>query len=480
MTTIRAFAVLLLFASPVYAARHFNVSVPAYVSVGALFDVTVTAAGEANETLTDYIGTVHFTSTASNDELPPDTTFVASDAGIRTFQLRLAPPYGNRTITVTDVDDSSMAGNATVNGHFVNLHFNVDMARTATVGTPLDVFLQVAFVPEESSVSGYTGTVHFSSNIAATLPPDYTFAGEPATHISVTPLVPGDLIISVTDIDNPQIRVLHPLATTVTCAETTPEHRQLALPSRICAGATALATAPPLGGAAYAWIVENGAITSGQGTDRIAFTAGPAGAVSIQVTRSADCAAVIADGSIAITEAPTASLQDSMFACAGTAVEIPVTLTGTPPFTIVWSDGFVQNDIDSTSTTRTILADTTDTLRIDSISDASCNAARSAAALFLLVDRRPLITQQPRNATLRAGERANLSVLTSPPGFPQFEWFEGEVGDETHRVGEGMQFRSLPVPQSTKFWVKVQNDCFVVRSDAAVITIGAEKRRSVR
>jgi uncharacterized repeat protein (TIGR03803 family) len=59
-------------------------------------------------------------------------------------------------------------------------------------------------------------------------------------------------------------------------------------PSSVCASSTGNAASVPnaKGGATYAWTVDNGTITSGQGSRNIQFTAGPSGSVVLHVTVS--------------------------------------------------------------------------------------------------------------------------------------------------------------------------------------------------
>jgi hypothetical protein len=66
---------------------HFTVSTPSYVTAGQPFTVTVTAKDANDQTVTDYSGTVYFTSTdaAAGVTLPADFTFTAADNGVHTF-----------------------------------------------------------------------------------------------------------------------------------------------------------------------------------------------------------------------------------------------------------------------------------------------------------------------------------------------------------------------------------------------------------
>ncbi|HEV3115484.1 MAG TPA: S53 family peptidase [Gemmataceae bacterium] len=94
-------------------ATHLGVSVPTSSKAGALFSITVSALDANGNTVTNYTGSVHFTSTDSAAALPADYTFAAGDNGVHTFTATLKSA-GNQTITVTDRGTGSIAGSGTV------------------------------------------------------------------------------------------------------------------------------------------------------------------------------------------------------------------------------------------------------------------------------------------------------------------------------------------------------------------------------
>jgi hypothetical protein len=97
-------------------AAHFDV-VPEHTTVapGAPFSVTVIAKDDLGNVLTNYTGTVHFTSSDPAATLPPDYAFTLADAGQHTFVkgVTLRAP-GAQTITAQDVVVPTVAGSSTV------------------------------------------------------------------------------------------------------------------------------------------------------------------------------------------------------------------------------------------------------------------------------------------------------------------------------------------------------------------------------
>jgi hypothetical protein len=87
------------------AADHFVLGVPASVSAGTPFDVTVTVVDAYGNTVPGYQGTVTFSSSDTDPGvvLPADYTFTPADGGSHTFSggVTLITP-GEQTLTVTD------------------------------------------------------------------------------------------------------------------------------------------------------------------------------------------------------------------------------------------------------------------------------------------------------------------------------------------------------------------------------------------
>lgn len=81
-------------------ATHFSVVLPNTVDSGVEFQFTVTALNEIESVVTDYEGTVTFTSTSAGT-LPVDYTFTLADAGTHTFNATL-DETGAQSITATD------------------------------------------------------------------------------------------------------------------------------------------------------------------------------------------------------------------------------------------------------------------------------------------------------------------------------------------------------------------------------------------
>ncbi|MGC4013569.1 MAG: putative Ig domain-containing protein, partial [Luteolibacter sp.] len=88
---------------------HFTVSAPANATAGTAVNVTVTALDASNAVVSNYQGTVHFTSSDAQAGLPSNYTFVAGDNGVHTFSVTLKTA-GSQTVSVSDLITTSATG----------------------------------------------------------------------------------------------------------------------------------------------------------------------------------------------------------------------------------------------------------------------------------------------------------------------------------------------------------------------------------
>src|SRR5205807_1006948 len=97
-------------------ATQLSVTAPANATTGTAFSITVTAQDQFGNTITNYTGTVHFTSSDGAATLPANYTFVGGDNGIHTFSNGVTlNTAGSKTVTATDpVTGGGISGSATV------------------------------------------------------------------------------------------------------------------------------------------------------------------------------------------------------------------------------------------------------------------------------------------------------------------------------------------------------------------------------
>jgi len=191
------------------SSNTFNVGHAAAVSIDLIPDPWTVTAGE----------TVTYTSQASDPygntwDATTETNF-AIDAGAHgswAANVYTSETAGTWTVTATYAPNPAIFDTATLNvtpGPAAYLTVT-NIANPATAGNPSDVTV-TAYDQFGNISTGYTGTIHFTSNdpYPATLPADYTFVpGDHGTHTftaGVTLYTAGSRTVTATDINNPTI-----------------------------------------------------------------------------------------------------------------------------------------------------------------------------------------------------------------------------------------------------------------------------------
>ncbi len=187
------------------AASKFSIVTPTSVNAGNAQSVTVTVTDAYGNAVTNYTGTVKVTSSDAQAVLPASYTFTNKDSGAHTFSVTLKT-VGTQSITVTDTTNAAIT--ATQSGIAVNqviasvASFTVSGFAATTAGTAKS-FTVSAKDASGRVISGYTGTVTFSSSdVKAGLPASYNFtAADSGSHtFSATLKTAGTQTITVKDV----------------------------------------------------------------------------------------------------------------------------------------------------------------------------------------------------------------------------------------------------------------------------------------
>lgn len=332
--------------------------------------------------------------------------------------------------------------------------------------------------------SGYRGTVTITSSAVGSLPAPYTFtADDSGRHtFTVTLTSFGAQTLTINDGTRTTERAI-----AVSCADATASATVVPLPvppAFLCggsAGNVASITAVP--GSAYAWSVANGRITAGQGTNAITYTAGAIGDVTLTLAMSnasSACSVTTYAATVPIRVQPVASIPPFVEGCSGMPLTVPIMLTGTAPFHLVWSDGVEQNGLPATGASRTLTAPVTGPLGIVSVDDASCSSAAGATAT-VLVNSAPQVVSASTDVSVRAGDPVRFIAAPEPHAtLVVYRWYQGEAGDESHPVGaDGPWFDTPPVQSTLRYWVRATNNCgSTVRQFTARVAVAPGRRRA--
>jgi uncharacterized repeat protein (TIGR03803 family) len=176
---------------------------PNSTTAGMAGNFTVTVYRTDGTIDTGYTGTVRFTSSDPHAVLPANYSFTPADGGVHTFSATLKTA-GSQSITTTDTvtgitgSESGIVVNPAAASQFI-----LSAPSSVRHGTAFSLTLTVEDA-YGNVVTGYVGTVHFSSSDStATLPPDYTFtAADAGVHTFTSAAIlrkRGTQTITVTD-----------------------------------------------------------------------------------------------------------------------------------------------------------------------------------------------------------------------------------------------------------------------------------------
>jgi hypothetical protein len=171
---------------------------------GSPFNLTVTLMDQFGNTATGYAGTIHVSSTDAKAVLPSNYTFTSTDAGVHIFtgsaNLETA---GSQTVTATDTMTSALTGST--NAISVSA---ATASKLSLIGPSLDAAgapVSITVMAQDqygNSVTGYAGTIHFTStDVLAGLPANYAFvSADNGMHaFNVTLKSAGNQTITATD-----------------------------------------------------------------------------------------------------------------------------------------------------------------------------------------------------------------------------------------------------------------------------------------
>ncbi len=181
----------------------FAVTAPTSAKAGVAFTFVVTAKDAFGNTVTGYLGTVHFTKTdaGTGSAVPANYTFVAGDSGMHTFTGGATlVTVGSQTISATDTVTSSITGTsaAIAVSAAAASHFTVSAPATANAGTAIS-FTVTALDAFNNTATDYSGTIHFTStDVKAVLPADAILTNGTGTF-SATLKTAGNQTLTATD-----------------------------------------------------------------------------------------------------------------------------------------------------------------------------------------------------------------------------------------------------------------------------------------
>ncbi len=230
-------------------------------------------------------------------------------------------------------------------------------------------------------------------------------------------------------------------------------------PTAICPGDSVTLTASS--GTSYLW--SNGATTP-------SISATAAGSYSVTVTNASGCSATSAPVAVTVKTLPTATVSGGGAICPGGSATITATLTGTAPWSVIWSDNVTQPVSSGTTATRSVSPSSTTSYTVTSISDAaSCPRAGSGTAT-VTVNAPASITTQPVNKTTTRNTSVTLTVVAAGTSPISYQWFKGN-GTSISGATSSSYTTSFTAKGTNTFYVEVWNACNTTHVKSTTVTV---------
>lgn len=217
-------------------------------------------------------------------------------------------------------------------------------------------------------------------------------------------------------------------------------------------------------------------VAAGDATTAVAPSPGLNGsAVRLRAWNSAGMSQ--ASGPAPSLPAPQVALTDGVVnACASVPVEVRAILVGTAPFTVQWSDGFVQTGVTESTVSRWLTFTQDAELSIVSVTDASCERGASVGSTRIRIGDTPVIDAQSGTVRVARDHTATLSVVAHTEDV-LYAWFEGARGDMSHPVGTyASTFTTPPVTGTRHYWARLTTSCGTLDSAPMTVTLNGRRR----
>jgi hypothetical protein len=306
-------------------------------------------------------------------------------------------------------------------------------------------------------------------SVTLTAPAGYTYTwSNAATTRSITVSASGNYSVTVRDANG--------CSGTSAVVTVTVSPRPTATVSgggTICPAASSTITAMLTGTAPWSvtWS-DNVTQTINSGTTATR-TVSPSATTNYTVTALTDatCTGTSSGTAIVTVKAvPTASVSGGGAICPSASSTITATLTGTAPFTVIWSDNVTQTINSGTTATRTVSPAATTTYTVTSVSDAQSCPRPGTGSATVTRNTAASITTQPVNKTTTRNTSVTLSVAAAGSTPISYQWFKG-TGSSIAGATSSSYTTSFSGKGTNTFYVEVWNACNTTHVKSSTVTV---------
>ena len=152
-------------------------------------------------------------------------------------------------------------------------------------------------------------------------------------------------------------------------------------------------------------------------------------------------------------------------------------MTGTPPWTVGWSDGAVSNNVAASPLTRLVSPSSSTTYTVTSVSDANCTGTSPGSA-SVTVNTPPAVTANPTNKTVCVGNSVSFSASGTGTAPLTIQWQVSTDGGATfvnvaNATNNTYTLTTSASDNAKQFGAQFSNLCGSTASAEATLTVNA-------
>jgi uncharacterized repeat protein (TIGR01451 family) len=453
---------------------------PLAQTAGVAFNVVVKAVDDFWNVAGTVTDTVSFSSSDASATLPADAPLVS---GTNSLSVSLRT-LGTQTLTASDISDSNKSSDTsppiTVQKPTATTTAGASPS-VSCLGQP--VTFSVAVAANGSDLGTPTGTVDFKDG--STVMDTETLDGSGQASFSTSSLAAGSHSVTVqysgdANFNGSTSLVLTETVNTAAAVTTNPGNQN------VCVGNSAAFTASASGSPlpAVQWQVStDGGLSftniSGATNNTYTFAASLSdNGKQYAALFSNSCGTALSTAAtLTANPKPTATVTGSTTICAGSSAAIQAALTGTAPWTVVWSDGVTNANVSDTTLTRSVSPSSSTTYSATSVSDANCTGTASGSA-GVTVNTAPSVTANPTNKSVCAGSSVSFIASASGSPAPTVQWQVsadngGTFTDVPGATGNTYTFATSGSDNGKQYRAQFTNACGGAASTPATLTVNA-------
>src|ERR1043166_8410258 len=437
----------------------------------------LTKAETTTLTATDRVS---FSSSDASATLPTDSALLS---GTNSLSVSLRT-LGTQTLTASDISDSNKSSDTsppiTVQKPTATTTAGASPS-VSCLGQP--VTFSVAVAANGSDLGTPTGTVDFKDG--STVMDTETLDGSGQASFSTSSLAAGSHSVTVqysgdANFNGSTSLVLTETVNTAPAVTTNPGNQN------VCVGNSAAFTASAGGSPlpAVQWQVStDGGLSftniSGATNNTYTFPVSLSdNGKQYAALFSNSCGTALSTAAtLTANPKPTATVTGSTTICAGSSAAIQAALTGTAPWTVVWSDGVTNANVSDSTLTRSVSPSSSTTYGATSVSDANCVGTASGSAV-VTVNTAPSVTANPTNKSACAGSSVSFIASASGSPAPSVQWQVsadngGTFTDVPGATSNTYTFATSGSDNGKQYRAQFTNTCGGATSTPATLTVNA-------